>query len=243
MKIASLVLFTCLFVACAKTDSGNIANQEEIYTTYKANYTEAKNSSLIEISANFNLAGPTGTYIELSGGSMVMVDDTPMTKEINEINQVTYKFVLHNPTLQDLGRIYHVKYVNNNRVMFDNQVTFTMPIELSMPDGRVESSLKNPLEIRWDSRERLEHESIFASISNLDERTSISAETRQSEATGNQGVFIFNPESLQEVKAGKILVSACREHEVENPKIPFSGGSLTISSCSQKFEHKLIAGP
>lgn len=237
MRILFLAAFL-LLGACAKTDSANIGNQEAIYTTYDAQYIENQNESKLEFTASFNLGGPTGTYLVLSGDSSVSVDNDRMVAEVNALNQVVYRYVIRNPSQREFEKTYTIKYLNNNQVLFENQVSFALPVTLSVENGRAENSVKDPLVVRWQSVDRINRESLTSSISNLDTRASTINPITQ-EAIGTTGTFTFAPANLQEVKAGRVLISSCRHRYLENARLPYTGGSIRVGSCSSMLEHRL----
>lgn len=233
MKLGNwaLLCLSILFSGCAVVSSTDV-NPSTIYSQYSAKYDEATNK--LEFNASFFVGGETGTYVELSDKSSVMLDARPMVKSKTIINQIIYESdqVADSQTLLSA---YTFAYTNDVGSVYRNSVQIPSRVSLAALQS-VNSSITSGFSVSWQTPSMLgSGENIQAIL-----KGSNTVVSQSSWSGGTSGQITFSPQELKDFKPGPATVTVCRENYTTNVQGPSAGGSISTSYCSAPINLTLI---
>lgn len=238
-RIAATAALILLATGCAKTTSSNI-NQGQIYTAYEATYryggpgyTTDSSTPILRLSATFNVAGPTGTYVQLDGQSQVTVNGSTMTENQDLINQVFYTHEKDAAVEADAQQSYAFTYTDNDGKQYQN--TLSIPPTITVANAASTSySLAAPLHISWSAPTPVAtSETLTGYVEKTDGSYFVSSQSGT--VSGNSGDIIVGSDSLGTATAGNAMIYVCRSRSGVPAQAPSVGGSISVTRCSPKI--------
>lgn len=234
---AALILLAS--TGCAKTASSNI-NPSQVYTAYSVSYRYGgagapvdSSTAILSLSATFNIAGSTGTYLELDGQSGIAVNGSPLTEKEDFIDQVNYTHEKNGAVDADASTPYVFVYTDNDGKQYQNTLTLPAAIQVTNSPGS-SYPLTSSLHVDWSSANSVStSENLTAYLESTN--GTFLASSDGSPSSGTTGQTVFDLESLQTATPGPALLSICREQYGSPAQAPAVGGTIEISRCSPKI--------
>jgi hypothetical protein len=230
---AALILLAS--TGCAKTASSNI-NPSQVYTSYSLSYGYGgangpvdPSTATLTMTATFNIAGSTGTYLVLDGQSGVAVNGSPLDENVDIIDQVTYQHVKDGATDADASAPYLFVYTANDGTQYQNTLNLPGAIQVTNSAGS-SYPLTSPLRVEWSSATSVSaSETVTAYLEGLD--GTYFTQSDGATVTGTTGEAVIGTEDLQTAVSGPALLSICREQY----GFPAQAPSIEVCRCSPKI--------
>jgi hypothetical protein len=236
--LAVTALLLWIGSGCAKTSSSDV-NPSQIYTAYEATYRYGgagypadSATPILKVTATFNVAGSTGTYVQLDGQSQVSVNGSVLTENEDIINQVTYVREKDGASDSDAGAAFSFVYTDNDGKQYQNTLTLPPPALIANAAGSI-YSLSSALRVYWSASTAVaSSETLIAYLEKVDGTYVVSSQSDAS--SGTAGQIVIDVTSLQPATPGAALLSVCRSRYGSPAQAPAAGGSITVTRCSPK---------
>lgn len=223
MGIWVLLLFSVMSSGCAVVSSTDV-NPSTIYSQYSANYDEATNK--LDFNASFFVGGDTGTYVELSDKSSVLLDSQTMVKNKTVFNQIIYESE-KTADSQSLAAAYTFVYTNDAGTIYRNAVQIPVSVSLSTPQFG-STSIASGVSVNWQATTAVgAHENIQAIL-----KSANTAASESSWSGGSSGQITFSPQELKDFRSGPATITLCRQSYTTDVQGAAAGGSLSVSYCA-----------